>query len=104
MVSVMNNIPFSSFGLPARGVFDSTLPANHQDNIMALCPVGYQPTALSNISCDWAIVRQTEKAVMIDGGKWFPKSAVLVEDNRIVAVKSFFYSQFKRQCGKSFGW
>jgi len=69
-----------------------------------LQPKGYFPTALSSLVCGWEVKRETEKAVMIedsDGkGSWFPRSQVIVEAGRIVAVKQGWYNKITRTATK----
>jgi hypothetical protein len=67
---------------------------------------GYFPTAVSSLICSWTVVRETEKAVMIEDsdykGAWFPKSQVIVEAGRIVAVKLAWYNRIRTTSQRGF--
>jgi hypothetical protein len=57
---------------------------------------GFYPTYFSSFQSAWIITRETEKAVLIDGENWLPKSVCLVEAGKVVGVKSAFYARLKR--------
>ena len=64
----------------------------------------YRPTRLMSFQIDWnSITKETEKAVLVDHEHWFPKSQIIVEDGRIVAIKKSFYNRMKAQSTRQMG-
>ena len=84
---------------------------NHPDDYakaFALAHPGYFPTYFSSFACGWAVIRETEKAVMTHDsdykGSWFPKSQVVVEDGKVVGIKKAWYQrmQYKATAQRGF--
>jgi len=56
----------------------------------------YFPTRLMNLIVDWNnITFQTEKAVQLDDVHWIPKSKIIIEDGKVIAMKKSFYHFLK---------
>jgi hypothetical protein len=56
----------------------------------------YFPTRLMNLIVDWNnITHQTEKAVQLDYEHWLPKSKIIIEDGKVIAMKKSFYHFLK---------
>jgi hypothetical protein len=63
---------------------------------------GFFPTYFSSFQSAWVITRETEKAVLIDGENWLPKSVCLIEAGKVVGVKSAFYARLNRKAIRRF--
>jgi hypothetical protein len=80
------------------------LPENHVDNIHAKWKdTNYFPTALSSFQICFDITKETEKAVLCDHEHWFPKSQVMVENGRVIAIKKPFYNRMKKMARRAWG-
>jgi hypothetical protein len=80
------------------------LPEDHIDNIMAKWSgTGYHPTRICSMQICFDVTKETEKAVLCDHEHWFPKSQVIVENNRVIAVKMNWWKKMERSAQKRFG-
>lgn len=64
---------------------------------------GYFPTYFSSFVCSWQITKETEKAVLIDGENWLPKSQIIAEAGKVVGVKRAFYAKLSRTAARHMG-
>ena len=56
----------------------------------------YVATKLMSFMIDWnTITKETEKAVLVDHEHWLPKSKIIIEDGKIIAIKKSFYNFMK---------
>jgi len=61
---------------------------------------GYFPTYFSSFVCTFVITKETEKAVLVDGENWLPKSVCLIESDKVIGIKHAFYVRLQRTASR----